>query len=127
MTSNFTLKHTYVAREMVNLILSTPHEWVTNPYTSEVYYGFMDALDRFDPTGRLCNKDTTSPDIHDMHWSNGNLDDPDEHILIDRDYQDFLDNLDYISDYEYLDSKRHHPLQDSHLLYTPFTLPPIYN
>ena len=98
-----------------------------NPLTSEVYYGFMDALDRFDPTGRLCNKDTTSPDIHNMHWSNRNLDDPDEHVLIDRDYQDFLDNLDYISDYEYIDSKRHHPLQDSHLLYTPFTPPPIYN
>ena len=110
MTSNFTLKHTYVhvAREMVNLIPSTPHEWVTNPLTREVYYGFMNTLDSFDPTGRVCNNDTTSPDIHNMHWSNGNLDDLDEHILIDREYQDFFDNLDYISD-EYLDSKRHHP------------------
>ena len=93
MTSNFTLKHTYVAREIVNLILSTPHEWVTNPLTTEVYYGFMNALDSFDPTGRVCNNDTTSPDVHDMHWSNSNLDDPDEHILIDREYQDFLTTL----------------------------------
>ena len=62
-----------------------------------------------------------------MHWSNGNLDDLDEHILIDREYQDFFDNLDYISDYEYLDSKRHYPSQDPHFLYPPSIPPPIYN
>ena len=37
--------------------IHTPHEWVTNPLTREVYYGFMNTLDSFDPTGRV----TTTP------------------------------------------------------------------